>query len=80
MKLNNINDLKAFQKIIDECEGEVWLESTFGDKYNLKSTLSQYVAIGELIANRGDDLELFASNQSDTMKLIDFLGKHKDLA
>lgn len=80
MKLNNIDDLKAFQKIIDECEGEVWLESKFGDKYNLKSTLSQYVAIGELIAQRGEDLELFASSKNDTNKLIEFLSKHKDLA
>lgn len=80
MKLKSINDIKAFQQIIDECESDVWLESTFGDKYNLKSTLSQYVAIGELISQRGDDLELFARSQRDTVKLMNFLSKHKDLA
>ena len=78
--ISNYIFIQIAQKIIDECEGEVWLESTFGDKYNLKSMLSQYVAIGELISQRGEDLELFARNQNDTMKLIDFLSKHSDLA
>jgi len=80
MKLKSINDIKAFQQIIDECESDVWLESVFGDKYNLKSTLSQYVAIGELISQRGEDLELFARSQNDTVKLLNFLSTHKDLA
>ena len=45
MKINKIEQVAEFLKTIDKCEGEVYLTSSFGDKYNLKSNLTEYVAI-----------------------------------
>lgn len=73
MKLKNINDVNAFTKVIEECTGDVWLESIYGDKYNLKSKLSQYVAIGALLRDEKESLELFAATQEDRMRLVAFI-------
>jgi hypothetical protein len=73
MKLKNINDVNAFTKVIEECTGDVWLESIYGDKYNLKSKLSQYVAIGALLKDEKESLELFAATQEDRMRLVAFI-------
>ena len=47
------------------CTGDVILTSEYGDKYNLKSTLSQYIAIAALLGQHGEELELWCSNRED---------------
>ena len=59
MKFNSISDVDAFVSAVDKCKGDVWLESAQGDRFNLKSELSRYVAIGELIKDESESLELF---------------------
>jgi hypothetical protein len=59
MKLNNIRELQEFLAIVNSCEGSVWLESNEGDKLNLKSQLSQYIALGALLEQKGSELELY---------------------
>lgn len=76
MKLTNITQVKEFLKVADDCGGDVWLESPEGDKFNLKSKLSQYVAIGALLSNHGDMLELYCSTKEDEYKFIDFLNSN----
>lgn len=67
MRLKNATEeeIKDFKKAIASCAGEVWLESTEGDKFNLKSVVSQYIALGELLKTHGKDLELFCQNHDD---------------
>ena len=72
MKLANITEVDNFLKTVDECIGDVWLESVEGDKINLKSKLSQYVAINALISCESDKLELFCSKHEDEMKFFKF--------
>lgn len=72
MKIRSLEDVEAFKKVINECKGEVWLESVYGDKYNLKSALTQYVAIADLMRDNKGDLELFAQLPADESKLIEF--------
>lgn len=73
MKLKTIEDVNAFIKVIEECTGDVWLESIYGDKYQLKSKLSRYVAIGALLKDEAGSLELFAATQEDRMRLVAFI-------
>ena len=40
MKLSNIGEVNDFLEVVNRCEGDVWLQSTEGDKINLKSSLS----------------------------------------
>ena len=55
MKLTKIDHVEDFLAAVNECEGDVTLTSQYGDKYNLKSLLSQYVAIGALLGDKGDE-------------------------
>lgn len=72
MKLRNITEIEEFRNTVDSCIGSVWLESADGDKFNLKSKFSQYVALGKLLGENGDNLELFCSLQEDREKFYSF--------
>ncbi len=41
--------------------------------FNLKSALSEYIALGQLLSEQGDNLELFADRREDEARLIEFL-------
>lgn len=73
MKLRNVAQIEEFKKAISLCEGEVWLEDIeSGTKLNLKSLFTQYLAIGKLISEKGDKLELFCANSSDEYHFYKF--------
>lgn len=78
MKIHNLNDINSFKNAIAKCRGEVWLESVYGDKYNLKSELSQYVAMADLLRDKKENLELFARLPEDQAILMDFLRTLED--
>ncbi|MBR1781176.1 MAG: polya polymerase [Oscillospiraceae bacterium] len=73
MKIKSLKDVTAFKAAIDQCTGDVWLESVYGDKYNLKSELSQYIAMAELLQDKNEVLELFARKSEDEAILMRFL-------
>lgn len=78
MKLRNIPEVQDFIAALEKTTGAVWLESNQGDKFNLKSGLSRYVALGQLIKNNGEDLELFCSVPEDEAYFMDFFAHHPD--
>ena len=73
MKLRNIKEVEEFRKVIHNCTGDVYLKSQDGDVFNLKSALSEYIALGQLLSEQGDNLELFADRREDEARLIEFL-------
>ena len=73
MKLNNIKDVQKFIAAVNACESDVYLKSVEGDVFNLKSSLSQYIAIGRLIEESGDNLELFAQTREDEARLLELI-------
>lgn len=75
MKLNNITDVQKFTAAINACQNDVYLRSQEGDQFNLKSSLSQYIAIGRLLEESGDSLELFAQTREDEALLLEMLGE-----
>lgn len=79
MKLSNIGEVNDFLDVLDRCEGDVWLQSTEGDKINLKSSLSRYVAVAELIKDEGKNLELFCSSSSDEAKFFVLFSEHPSI-
>ncbi len=80
MKMTNISEVKDFLSIIPECKGDVWVESVDGDRFNLKSSLSCYIAIGRIIEERGADLELFCSDHGDEQMFYDYFARHPGAA
>lgn len=75
MKIKNIKEVEAFRQVVRECTGDVYLKSLDGDVFNLKSALSEYIALGRLLGEAGDSLELFATNREDEAKLIQFMNQ-----
>ena len=75
MKLSNVTDVQKFIAAVNSCENDVYLKSLEGDVFNLKSSLSQYIAIGRLLEESGDSLELFAQTREDEARLLAMLGE-----
>ena len=75
MKLQNIHEVEDFRKVIHQCKDDVFLKSQEGDVFNLKSAMSEYIALGRLLSEQGDSLELFASNHEDEGLLLSFLAR-----
>ena len=71
MKLTNVKDVQKFIEVVNSCENDVYLKSLEGDVFNLKSSLSQYIAIGRLLEESGDTLELFAQTREDEARLME---------
>ena len=78
MKLNKINEVTKFLSIVDSCKGSVYLTSPYGDKYNLKSKLTQYIAIAALLNADNSELEWWCDESSDEGKFMDFFLKNPD--
>ena len=71
MKIEHIDDIKGFFEVVDSCKGRVELVTGEGDRLNLKSKLSQYFSLAEILSN-GEipELEIIASEKEDVDKLI----------
>jgi hypothetical protein len=80
LQLHDVN-VPEFIKILDECEGNVYLVSREGDHLNLKSKLSQLVGLTALIEG-GKIAEAFivCENPADESKLFRFNLYGKDKA
>ena len=78
MRLTKIKEVNDFLEIVNHCKGEVTLTSPYGDKYNLKSKLTQYIAIAALLNADNSELELWCDESSDEGKFMDFFLKNPD--
>lgn len=74
MKVQNITDIDAFFKVVDNCKGRVELVTGEGDRLNLKSKLCQYVSLANIFSN-GEipELEIIAYEKEDIDKLLEFM-------
>ena len=74
MKIQNIENVDQFFKVVDSCEGKVELITGEGDRLNLKSKLCQYVSLANIFSN-GEipELEIVAHEPKDVEKLINFM-------
>lgn len=79
MKLTNEIQIHDFLKAVDEAKASVYLRSEAGDCYNLKSPLSRYVAIGALLSEHGDELELFCDAKADEILFLKFFHENPDV-
>lgn len=71
-------DVPEFLKVLDSCEGEIYLMTRDGDRLNLKSKLCQLVGLTRLIEG-GKIAEAFivCDNEADESRLFRFnLYKH----
>lgn len=79
MKFTELSEVNDFLRTVDDCKGEVWLESTQGDKIVLNSVLSHYIAMTMLLTQHGDMLELFCQYPEDEAKFFRYFKNHPDV-
>lgn len=79
MKIHNVAQLNDFLAALNECKGQVWLESPEGDKFNLKSEFSQYIALGALLGQRGDFLDLYCALKEDEKNFFKYFKEHPEV-
>ena len=78
MKLSKTTEVNAFRAAVDACHGDVWLESPRGDRYNLKSVFSQCIALGALLSQHGDELELYCALHEDEVNFFKFFSEYPE--
>lgn len=79
MKIKKIEQVTEFLEIVNSCKGDVTLTSTEGDTFNLKSTLTQYIAVAALLGERGDELELWCSDSADEEKFFKWVNENPEV-
>lgn len=79
MKIHNVPQLNDFLAAVNRCQGPVWLESENGDRFDLKSIFSQYIALDQLLVERKDFLELVCGYPSDSKNFKEFFEKFPEV-
>ena len=75
MKIYNVENPEKFLEVIKQCKGTVELISQEGDRLNLKSDLTKYLAISKLFADNTliNNMELVASDPDDVKFLMQYM-------
>ena len=79
MKFTKATEVHDFMSTVENCKGTVWLESPMGDKFVLNSEFSRYVAMAALLADKGEQLELFCQLDEDKGKFYKFFNNHPEV-
>ena len=84
MKFISVPDVVEFSKIINQCKSAVYLTSNTMDdsgnydlSINLKSGLSLYLGIAELIKDEHENLEIHCNSYEDEVIIMDFLNNYR---
>ena len=73
MKIENVKDIDNFFAVLDKCKGKVELVTGEGDRLNLKSKLTQYVALAKCFSDGTiPEMELVVHEREDIDRLLEF--------
>lgn len=73
MKLKNVHDAEKFFEAVNQCKGSVFLTTMEGDRLNLKSQLTKYVALTTMFQSSIiKEIELELSNPADIALMMKF--------
>lgn len=75
MKITNIKEVDGFLAALNKCKGYVWLETASGDRLNLKSRFARYIALGELLQDYNESLELFCAMREDEQYFYEYFNE-----
>lgn len=74
MTLENVSNVEGLFEVINTCKGNVELVSEEGDRINLKSRLSQYLAVAGIFSHGYvRELEVEIENPEDMDKIMEFI-------
>ena len=72
MRTRTENDVRIFNEAIDKCTRPVWLVSSDGTTYNMKSAADHDTAMAKWVSDTNDEMELFASTYEDEAVMMGF--------
>lgn len=78
MKITKEIQIADLLAAVENCKHDVWLTSIYGDKFNLRSAISRYLAIGALLSEHGDELELWCDSKEDEVNFRKFFKEHPE--
>ena len=71
--LRDIHDLESFREAVKQCKGDVYLlNQDKTEQFNLKSELSEFIALGRLADLHGSKYEIFCQFPSDEGYLLKY--------
>ena len=73
MKMQTVQQINTFKSILSSATGTVLAEDRQGNHYDLKDELMQYIVIGSMLRDSGEEYLLYASSPRDERRLISFL-------
>lgn len=74
MRITRIKDVNRFMEVVNECSGDVFLNTSNGDCLNLKSKLTQFIALSQIFDVDVNVGELsITANQPDIIKIAEYL-------
>ena len=74
IKVLNIKDYDEFFKVVESCKGTVELVTNKGDRLNLKSQLTQYIAFTGIFQNKDNiEMQIVTSDKDDLDKLMYYI-------
>ena len=72
MRIKKLEKLNDFISAVDKAKGAVFLDSPMGDRFNLRSYFSQYLALERLMAEQDGVLELICVIKDDEKLFEEF--------
>ena len=72
MKNRTENEVAKFNEAIKECKRPVWLVSSDGTFYNMKSAKEHDIAMAQWIGDENDEMEIFTSSYEDEAVMMGF--------
>jgi len=66
------NDVRTFNEAIDKCRRPVWLASSDGTYYNMKSASEHDAAMAKWIKDTNDEMEIFTCSYEDEAVMTRF--------
>ncbi|MCQ2500220.1 MAG: hypothetical protein MJ117_02610 [Lachnospiraceae bacterium] len=75
-RMVTLDQVDQFLSLVDSCRGNIYLTSKYGDRFNLKSKLSQFLAISAILDSDADDLDIQCADHEDDSRLRHFLLTH----
>ena len=72
MRTRTENDVRNFNEAINKCTRPVWLVSSDGTYYNMKSAKEHDKAMAEWINDTNEEMEIFTNSREDEAVMMGF--------
>ena len=72
MKFDTVEELLAFQALLDQCRGQVWIEAPDGRRYDLTDRAARMKGLLMLAGDAAEEFGLYARMREDEMLLLNY--------